>query len=287
MSSTGPKQSIYKSLSEVPQALGHPHRLELLEHLALGVRSVEVLSTRARLSFVNTSRHLGIRRRARLVDTERHGEHILYRLAGDTELIALIKALGRVGGRNLAGINRAMMDYLRAHDSSPCRGTISSRGFMKARSPCSTCGPRMSSSSGISPAHSISRSPNWSVAWASRRRNATALPHDGRICACCRCQAVARLSRRGTARPYRRRRPCRREHRLCARPLLDRPARFRRLPDPGQDRGPMADHRQGLSDHRAGDIGRKFSFRSRPLVHTKAYAAAVNGRRLRTVATGI
>lgn len=34
MSSTGPKQSIYKSLSEVAQALGHPHRLELLEHLA-------------------------------------------------------------------------------------------------------------------------------------------------------------------------------------------------------------------------------------------------------------
>ena len=69
MSSTGPKQSIYESLSEVAQALGHPHRLELLEHLAQGARSVEELSSRSRLNFANTSRHLGILRRARLVDT--------------------------------------------------------------------------------------------------------------------------------------------------------------------------------------------------------------------------
>ncbi|RUU08480.1 ArsR family transcriptional regulator, partial [Mesorhizobium sp. M6A.T.Ca.TU.002.02.2.1] len=50
MSSTGPKQAIYASLAEVAQALGHPHRLELLEHLAQGVRSVEDLSARAHLS---------------------------------------------------------------------------------------------------------------------------------------------------------------------------------------------------------------------------------------------
>ena len=47
MSSTGPKQAIYENLAEVAQALGHPHRLELLEHFAQGVRSVEELSARA------------------------------------------------------------------------------------------------------------------------------------------------------------------------------------------------------------------------------------------------
>jgi rhodanese-related sulfurtransferase len=116
MSSTGPKQAIYQSLAEIAQALGHPHRLELLEHLAQGVRSVEELSARAHLNFANTSRHLQILRRARLVDTERRGKHVLYRLAGDAEMVTLIKALGRVGERNMAEIDRVMADYFRARD---------------------------------------------------------------------------------------------------------------------------------------------------------------------------
>src|SRR6478672_6878822 len=110
VSSPGPKHAIYENLAEVAQALGHPHRLELLEHLAQGVRSVEDLSTRAHLSFANTSRHLQILRRARLVETERRSKHILYRLAGDAEVVALIKALGRVGERNMAEIDRVMAD---------------------------------------------------------------------------------------------------------------------------------------------------------------------------------
>lgn len=112
-----PKQAIYASLAEVAQALGHPHRLELLEHLAQGVRSVEELSTRSSLTFANTSRHLQILRRARLVETERSGKHILYRLAGDAEVVSLIRALGRVGERNLAEIDRVLTDYFRARDS--------------------------------------------------------------------------------------------------------------------------------------------------------------------------
>jgi ArsR family transcriptional regulator len=117
VSSTGPKQAVYECLAEVAQALGHPHRLELLEHLAQGVRSVEDLSARARLTFANTSRHLQILRRARLVETERRGKHILYRLAGDAEVVALTKALGRVGERNMAEIGRVMADYFRARDA--------------------------------------------------------------------------------------------------------------------------------------------------------------------------
>ncbi|MER8885948.1 metalloregulator ArsR/SmtB family transcription factor [Mesorhizobium sp. M0408] len=117
MSSIGPKQAIYESLAEVAQALGHAHRLELLEHLAQGVRSVEELSARTRLSFANTSRHLQILRRARLVETARRGKHVLYNLAGDAEVVALIKALGRVGERNVAEVDRVMADYFRARDA--------------------------------------------------------------------------------------------------------------------------------------------------------------------------
>lgn len=117
MSSNGPKQTIYESLAEVAQALGHAHRLELLEHLAQGERSVEQLSLRASLTFANTSRHLQILRRARLVDTERRGKHVLYRLAGDAEVVALTQALGRLGERNVAEVGRVMADYFHARDA--------------------------------------------------------------------------------------------------------------------------------------------------------------------------
>src|SRR5437660_10426647 len=102
VSSKGPKQAIFAGLAEVAQALGHAHRLELLEHVAQGMRSVEELSARANLSFANTSRHLQILRRARLVDTERRGKHVLYPLAGDNEVVDLMRARGRVGQRTLA-----------------------------------------------------------------------------------------------------------------------------------------------------------------------------------------
>jgi rhodanese-related sulfurtransferase len=117
VSSTGPKQAIFARLAEVAQALGHAHRLELLEHVAQGMRSVEELSARANLSFANTSRHLQILRRARLVDTERRGKHVLYRLAGGNEVVDLMRALGRVGERNVAEVSRVMTDYFHARDA--------------------------------------------------------------------------------------------------------------------------------------------------------------------------
>ena len=117
MSSTGPKQAIFASLAEVAQALGHAHRLELLEHLAQGERSVEELAARASLGFANTSRHLQILRRARLVEAQRRGKHVLYRLAGDAEVVGLMQALGRVGERNVAEVARVKADYFRARDA--------------------------------------------------------------------------------------------------------------------------------------------------------------------------
>ena len=56
MSSVGPKQAIFTGLAEVAQALGHAHRLELLEHVAQGIRSVEELSARGQSELRNTQR---------------------------------------------------------------------------------------------------------------------------------------------------------------------------------------------------------------------------------------
>ncbi|WP_319799038.1 metalloregulator ArsR/SmtB family transcription factor [Nitrobacter sp.] len=117
MSSIGPKQAVFAGLAEIAQALGHPHRLELLEHLGQGERSVEELTALAGLTFANTSRHLQILRRAALVTTRRDGKRVLYSLACQDDVIALLKALGRVGERNAAEIERVMAAYFRARDA--------------------------------------------------------------------------------------------------------------------------------------------------------------------------
>lgn len=116
MSSRDPKQTVFTSLAEIAQALGHAYRLELLELLSQGERSVEDLAARTGLAFANTSRHLQILRRARLVEPRREGKRMLYNLNSSEEVVPLLRALGRVGERNLAEIEQVMATYFRARD---------------------------------------------------------------------------------------------------------------------------------------------------------------------------
>jgi ArsR family transcriptional regulator len=103
-------------LAEIAQALGHAHRLELLENLGQGERSVEDLATRTGLTVANTSRHLQLLRRAALVVGRREGKRIFYRLSGEDAVVGLLLALSRVGERNSAEIARVMASYFRARD---------------------------------------------------------------------------------------------------------------------------------------------------------------------------
>jgi rhodanese-related sulfurtransferase len=116
MSRLGPKQRVFVSLAEIAQALGHAHRIELLEHLGQGERSVEDLATRTGLTVANTSRHLQLLRRAALVEGRREGKRVFYHLAGEDGVIGLLLALSRVGERNSAEIARVMTTYFRARD---------------------------------------------------------------------------------------------------------------------------------------------------------------------------
>ena len=116
MSSLGPKQRVFVGLAEIAQALGHSHRLELLEHLSQGERSVEDLAARTGLTVANTSRHLQLLRRAALVEGRREGKRVFYRLSGEDAVVALLQALSRVGERNSAEIARVMASYFRARD---------------------------------------------------------------------------------------------------------------------------------------------------------------------------
>lgn len=117
MSSLGPKQQIFVSLAEIAQAISHAHRLEILEHLAQGERSVEELADRVGLSIANASRHLQILRRVRLAEPRRDGKRMLYSLVGETDVITLLTVLGRIGERNMAEIQIVMARYFRTRDA--------------------------------------------------------------------------------------------------------------------------------------------------------------------------
>jgi len=98
------------------RAVGHAHRLELLERLGQGERSVEDLAARAGLTLANTSRHLQLLRRGGLVQGRRDGKRVYYRLAGEDAVVDLLTALSRVGERSSAEIARVMASYFRARD---------------------------------------------------------------------------------------------------------------------------------------------------------------------------
>ncbi|EGO93313.1 metalloregulator ArsR/SmtB family transcription factor [Acidiphilium sp. PM] len=116
-SSSGPKQQIFSHLAEIAAALAHPHRIEILELIAQGERSVEDLAERIGLSLSNTSRHLQVLRRARLAAPRREGKNMFYSLVSETEVVTLLASLGRVGERNIAEIDQVLQSYFRARDS--------------------------------------------------------------------------------------------------------------------------------------------------------------------------
>ncbi|ABQ29071.1 ArsR/SmtB family transcription factor [Acidiphilium cryptum] len=115
-SSSGPKQQIFSHLAEIAAALAHPHRIEIIELIAQGERSVEDLAERIGLSLSNTSRHLQVLRRARLAAPRREGKNMFYSLVSETEVVTLLGSLGRVGERNIAEIDQVLQAYFRARD---------------------------------------------------------------------------------------------------------------------------------------------------------------------------
>lgn len=117
MSSKPGKQAIYRCLSEVAKALGHAHRLELLERIAQGATSVEDLARATHLSVANTSRHLQSLRRARLVEADRRGKRVFYRLVGHREVVSLLKALGTLAENNIAEVQSVMQDFYFRRDA--------------------------------------------------------------------------------------------------------------------------------------------------------------------------
>jgi ArsR family transcriptional regulator len=116
MSGESPKQILFDQFAAVAKAAAHPHRLGLLEQLAQGERSVEVLADRTRMSIANASQHLQHMRRAGLVAARREGKYVIYRL-GDDAVLELLASLRHIAERNSAEVERVVRGYFQDRDS--------------------------------------------------------------------------------------------------------------------------------------------------------------------------
>lgn len=114
--SMAPKQSVFAEFAGVARAMGHAHRLELLEHLGQGERGVDALAARVGLSLANASQHLQQLRRAGLVQNRREGKFIYYRLAGEG-VTDLLTALRMHAERNLAEVDVIRRGYFAERDN--------------------------------------------------------------------------------------------------------------------------------------------------------------------------
>lgn len=114
--SSGPKFQSLEHLAEIGRALGSAHRLELLEHVAQGERSVERLAALTGLSLANASHHLLRLRRAGLVQSRRAGKHVLYRVGGGAvePLLLALRAQAEHTGTEMRALVR---DYFTDTDS--------------------------------------------------------------------------------------------------------------------------------------------------------------------------
>jgi rhodanese-related sulfurtransferase/DNA-binding transcriptional ArsR family regulator len=109
------KDPLYEHFARIGHAVGSPRRIELLDLLAQGEKTVELLAEQAALPVKSASAHLRVLRQARLVETRRQGTFIHYRLASD-DVVELLRSLQTVARNRLAEVERITDLYLTRRD---------------------------------------------------------------------------------------------------------------------------------------------------------------------------
>jgi len=105
------KTAIYEQIARIGQATASPNRLELLDLLSQGARTVEALAQQTAQTVATTSHHLQVLRRARLVDGEKAGLYVTYRLA-DPQVGDFFLELRQLAESRLAEVQQVTRQYL-------------------------------------------------------------------------------------------------------------------------------------------------------------------------------
>ncbi len=115
MSSDLQKLQLYQAIGRVAAALGSAGRLQILEFVAQGERSVDALAGMTGLSVANTSKHLQALRQAGLVKARKEGLRVFYCLAGD-DVSLLLSALRGVAEHRAADVEKLLRTWLAHRD---------------------------------------------------------------------------------------------------------------------------------------------------------------------------
>ncbi len=115
MSRSGFKHELFAQFARVCKALASANRLELLELIAQGPRSVEDLAKLSGLNFANASQHLQELRQVGLVRARKEGLRVYYELSGD-DVTELLEVLRRVAEHRIAEIEKLVGTYLSTKD---------------------------------------------------------------------------------------------------------------------------------------------------------------------------
>ncbi len=114
-SQVSPKKSVFEQLTRVAKGFSHPARVELLEALGQGERHVEELAKLCGLPIANTSHHLQVLREGGLVRSRKAGLQVFYSLS-DAEVPLVAAAMGRIGERHLAEVERLVREHFASKD---------------------------------------------------------------------------------------------------------------------------------------------------------------------------
>lgn len=110
------KSDLFEQFARIGKALSSGKRLEMLEFLAQGERSVEQLARLTALSIANASQHLQQLRQVGLVTARKEGLYVYYRIAGDG-IVRLLTALRAVGEEHVADVDRLVKLFLNSKDN--------------------------------------------------------------------------------------------------------------------------------------------------------------------------
>ncbi|MHB1096773.1 MAG: ArsR/SmtB family transcription factor [Gemmatimonadaceae bacterium] len=107
---------LFATWAEIAKGLSSPHRLELLDVLAQGERSVEALAEATKLSVTNTSAHLAALKRARLVSSRKQAQFVYYRLADDG-VVLVLREIQALALRRFSDVEGVMHSVIEASDT--------------------------------------------------------------------------------------------------------------------------------------------------------------------------